>query len=78
VTELARHLPQLCCRGCGRELPPHDLTAQAREAVRLTKSMPLRLRLYPKCACGAENVVTLNFTGLSDEQKRRLKEELCS
>ena len=78
MTELARHIPYLCCRGCGHELPPQDLTSQAREAVRLTKSVPLRLRLYPKCSCGADNVITLNFHGLSDEQKRQLKEELCS
>jgi hypothetical protein len=77
MTELARHVTALICRDCGRELPPQDLTSQAREAVRMTKSMPLRLRLYPKCPCGVENVVTLNFTSLSEEQKRRLKEELC-
>ena len=77
MTELARYVTALVCRDCGRELPPQDLTAQAREGVRLTKSIPLRLRLYPKCSCGAENVVTLNFTGLSDEQKQRLREELC-
>ena len=77
MTELARHVPQLVCRGCGHELPPQDLVSQARQAVRLTKSIPLRLRLYPTCSCGEENVITLNFHGLSEDQKRRLKEELC-
>ena len=77
MTELARHVTSLFCRDCGHELPPQDLIAQAREAVRLTKSTPLRLRLYPKCPCGVENVVTLHFHGLSEQQKAQLKKELC-
>jgi hypothetical protein len=77
MTELERHVAQLFCSDCRRELPPQDLISQAREAVRLTKSTPLRLRLYPKCSCGAENVITLHFTGLSEAQRQQLKEELC-
>jgi hypothetical protein len=77
TTELTRHVSNLFCRECRRELPSQDLISQAREAVRLTKSIPLRLRLYPKCPCGTENVVTLHFHGLSEAQRRQLKQEMC-